>query len=116
MTREEQVELVRHKYAALAPLLNERTRRCWAATEARALGDGGISLVAEALGIARGTIHAGLAEVQARGTELEAKRIRSLGGGGEKMTAENPRLGDGWNEVVAPATRGDAQSPLRGSG
>lgn len=60
-TREEQVELIRHKYTALAPLLNERTRRCWAATEAHALGYGGISRVAEALGIARGTIHAGLA-------------------------------------------------------
>ena len=113
MTREEQVELVRHKYAALAPLLNERTRRCWAATEARALGYGGISLVAEALGIARGTIHAGLAEVQARGTELEAKRIRSFGGGRQKLTAKNPALGDALNQLVEPTTRGDPQSPLR---
>jgi hypothetical protein len=43
MIRAEQVEFIRHKYSALAPLLNERTRRCWAATEAQALGYGGIS-------------------------------------------------------------------------
>ena len=46
MTREEEVARIQHKYASLAPLLNERTRRCWAATEAQALGYGGISLVA----------------------------------------------------------------------
>src|SRR2546422_10214220 len=94
MTREEQVALIRHKYVALAPLLNERTRRCWAATEAQTPGYGGISLVAEALGGARGTIHAGLAEVQARGTELEAERIRSFGGGRQEITEKESALGE----------------------
>lgn len=113
MTREEQVALLRRKYAALAPLLNERTRRCWAATEAQALGYGGISLVAEALGIARGTIHAGLAEVQAKGTALETQRIRSFGGGRQKLTEKDPALGEALNRLVEPTTRGDPESPLR---
>jgi len=113
MTQEEEVALIRRKYAALAPLLNERTRRCWAATEARALGYGGISLVAEALGIARGTIHAGLAEVQARGTELETQRIRSCGGGRQKLTEKDPALEEALNQLVEPTTRGDPESPLR---
>lgn len=113
MTREEQVERLRDKYAALAPLLNERTRRCWAATEARALGYGGISLVAEALGIARGTIHAGLAEVRARGTAREMQRIRSVGGGRQKLTERDPALGEALNQLVEPTTRGDPASPLR---
>src|SRR6266852_5646753 len=99
MTREEEVALIRRKYAALAPLLNERTRRCWAATEARALGYGGISLVAEALGIARGTIHAGLAEVQARGTELETQRLRRCGGGRQKLTEKDPALEEALNPL-----------------
>jgi transposase len=113
MTREEQVERLRDKYAALAPSLNERTRRCWAATEARALGYGGISLVAEALGIARGTIHAGLAEVRARGTAREMQRIRSVGGGRQKLTERDPALGEALNQLVEPTTRGDPASPLR---
>jgi hypothetical protein len=113
MTREEQVALIRRKYAALAPLLNERTRRCWAATEAQALGYGGISLVAEAVGLARGTVHAGVAEVQAKGTELERQRIRSFGGGRQKLTEKDPALGEALNQLVEPTTRGDPESPLR---
>jgi Rhodopirellula transposase DDE domain len=113
MTREEQVELIRHKYAALAPLLNERTRRCWAATEASALGYGGISLVAEALGIARGTIPAGVVEVQARGTAVVPKRIRRIGGGRQKLTEKDLELEDALNQLVEPSTRGDPESPLR---
>ncbi len=34
------------KYQQLAPHLNEKTRRLWAATEAAALGRGGTSVVA----------------------------------------------------------------------
>jgi Rhodopirellula transposase DDE domain len=88
MTREEQVELIRHKYAALAPLLNERTRRCWAATEASALGYGGISLVAEALGIARGTIYAG-------------------GGGSPSPGDSGGAQADSQNRRWAPETHGE---------
>src|SRR2546425_2784789 len=105
MTREEQGALIRHKYAALAPLLNERTRRCWAATEAQALGYGGISLVAEALGLARGTIHAGRAEVQARGAAVAGKRGCRLGGGGPENTGEKTAGGE------SPQQPGGAANP-----
>jgi transposase len=113
MIRAEQVELIRHKYTALAPLLNERTRRCWAATEAQALGYGGISIVAEALGIARGTIHAGLREVQGRGTVVVPQRIRSFGGGRRQLTERDATLAEALNQLVEPTTRGDPESPLR---
>ena len=36
---------------ALAPALNERTRRLWAAAEAEAVGHGGIAMVARATGM-----------------------------------------------------------------
>lgn len=113
MTREARVEFIRHKYTALAPLLNERTRRCWAATEAQALGYGGISIVAEALGVARGTIHAGLAEVQERETAIVPQRVRRCGGGRQPLTATDPTLVEALNELVEPTTRGDPESPLR---
>ena len=51
------------KFAILKPLLDERARRLWAAVEARALGRGGISQVAEATGLSRATIRAGLREL-----------------------------------------------------
>jgi DDE family transposase len=113
MTREARVEFIRHKYMALAPLLNERTRRCWAATEAQALGYGGISIVAEALGIARGTIHAGLAEVQERETAIVPQRVRRCGGGRQPLTEKDPMVVEALNDLVEPTTRGDPESPLR---
>ena len=51
------------KFAILQPLLDERARRLWAAVEARALGRGGISQVAEATGLSRATVRAGLQEL-----------------------------------------------------
>ena len=52
-----QVATLRAKYAALAPVFTERSRRVWAAAEAQAIGYGGIALVARATGMAESTIH-----------------------------------------------------------
>src|SRR2546426_1530604 len=100
MTREEQVALIRHKYVALAPLLNERTRRCWAATEAQALGYGGISLVAEALGAAPGPFIRGLGEDKGRGKKRGGSGIGSFGGGRKKPPGKKPGLGGARNNRV----------------
>ena len=58
------VETISEKYATLEPVLNERARRLWAATVARAIGRGRISRVAEAAGLSRITIQAGLSELR----------------------------------------------------
>jgi hypothetical protein len=113
MMRAEQGELIRHKDTTLAPLLNERTRRCWVATEGQALGYGGISTVTEALGIARGTIHAGLREAQGGSTVVVPQRIRSFGGGRRQLTEEEATLVETLKQVGEPRTRGDPESPLR---
>lgn len=56
------VGAIRAKYENLEPGLDERARRLWTATEARAIGWGGISQVSEATGLSRITIKAGLSE------------------------------------------------------
>ncbi|MGH8057345.1 MAG: ISAzo13 family transposase, partial [Candidatus Entotheonellia bacterium] len=56
-------QVIKAKFAPLAPLLDERTRRLWAAVEARAIGRGGIVRVAEATGLSRATIRAGLRDL-----------------------------------------------------
>jgi len=61
-------QAIQAKYAALAPLLDERTRRRWAAVEARAIGRGGITRVAEATGLSQTTIRAGLKELASQST------------------------------------------------
>ena len=57
----QQEQIIRDKFLGLAEYLNERSRRIWAALEARALGFGGVAMVARATGIHRDTVTAGLA-------------------------------------------------------
>jgi hypothetical protein len=108
---------VRQKYEALAPLLHETAQRRWAACEARALGRGGISLVAAATGLSRPTIHRGLAELHSGTDDSEdadpqRPRIRRTGGGRHRLTTSDPALLKDLQDLVDPATRGDPMSPL----
>ena len=83
--------LYRAKYKALAPALTERGRRLWAATEARAAGRGGITVVARATGIAYSTIQRGLQELAAP-PDVAPERSRRPGGGRKKTLAKDPTL------------------------
>ncbi len=95
--------------------MNERSRRLWAATEARAIGWGGVSLVAEATGMARNTIAVGIRELSRRGRRsvLDRDRVRRAGGGRKRLTKLQPKLVSKLEALVEPTTRGDPQSPLR---
>jgi hypothetical protein len=108
---------VRQKYESLAPLLDERTRRRWAACEARALGRGGISLVAQATGLSRPLIRRGLAELERQpgpdsATAAQPTRLRRPGAGRPPLTVTDAALLRDLRTLVAPATRGDPMSPL----
>jgi DDE family transposase len=50
--RAESEAAIREKYSAIAPALDERARRLWAAAESRAIGYGGDALVSAATGLA----------------------------------------------------------------
>lgn len=106
---------LREKYAALAPVLNERSRRLWAASEARALGRGGQTLLAKVTGMSRSTLHRGLQEL-AQGADHPdplGGRVRSPGGGRKPLTYHQPLLPQALEALVEPTSRGDPQSPLR---
>src|SRR3954451_15252922 len=81
---------IRAIYQAVAPLMDERARRCWAAAEARAFGWGGIRAVSGATGLSPNTIRKGLAEL-GPGTQ-STPRIRRHGGGRKRRTEEDPGL------------------------
>ena len=98
--------LIRRKFKALAPVLDERTRRLFAAAEAQALGYGGVSCVAQVTGVSRRAIHAGLREI-ARGTGLPAGRIRKAGAGRKRATERDPGLPLALERLVDPLSRGD---------
>jgi hypothetical protein len=105
------------KFAILKPLLDERARRLWAAVEARALGRGGISQVAEATGLARATVRAGLQELTlpatATGPQTPPARLRRPGGGRKPLGTRDPHLLQALETLVDPVTRGDPMSLLR---
>jgi hypothetical protein len=50
--------------ASPARVLDERTRRLVAAAEAEAIGFGGVTAVAQASGLSRGTVIRGMAELK----------------------------------------------------
>jgi len=105
---------LRAKHAALAPVFTERSRRLWAATEARVLGHGGIGLVERATRISRATIQRGLRELEA-GTALPPGRNRQPGGGRKPATALDSTLRRDLDALVEPTAPGDPDSPLRWS-
>lgn len=113
--RMEQITIIKQKYEALKPYMDERLRRMWAAAEAQAMGRGGISAASLATGLTRKTIRTGLREHEAQllSGQAPAPRLRRPGGGRKRSTAQDPQLLADLESLVDPQTRGDPQSPLR---
>ena len=111
------VEAVRKKYELLRPIMNERMRRQWAASEALSLSRGGVTIVAQATGLSRTTIEAGVRELRTQADlppeDVCPKRVRSPGGGRHPLVIDDPTLIEDLETLVEPATRGDPQSQLR---
>src|SRR5438067_131482 len=105
-------ELIRRKFVALVDELDERARRRWAAVEAQAWGRGGISVVARATGMSRGTVRAGLREL-AEPNPLPPHCQRRAGGGRKPDSETQPGLRKALDALIEPATRGSPTNPLR---
>lgn len=109
-------QVIKQKFLVLNPLLDERTRRLWAACEAKALGWGGIAVVSQATGLSRTTISAGWREYAQQAEPADGMpvgRTRRVGGGRKRLTQHDPQLWRDVESLVDPITRGDPQSPLR---
>ena len=99
------------KFAVVGPVLDERSRRRWAAAESLAIGYGGDAVVSSATGLARATIRKGRREI-AR-DEAPTDRIRRPGGGRPRIQQDQPGIQAALETLVDPLTRGDPTSPLR---
>ncbi len=104
-------ELIRQRFDALVPVLDEQARRRFAAAEARALGHGGVTMVSKVTGIARSTINRGIAEI-AENRSAGAGRVRRPGGGRRSKTQQDPTLLEDLQKLLEASTRGDPMSPL----
>ena len=111
------IQAVRKKYELLCPIMNERMRRQWAASEALTLARGGVTVVAQATGLSRTTIEAGKRELcnqmDSPPQPANSERIRRRGAGRHSLSINDPTLIADLEALVEPATRGDPQSALR---
>jgi hypothetical protein len=117
MVTTEAIATVQRKYQSLSPLMDEKMRRRWAASEALALGWGGISAVAEATGLSHNTIRMGIAEDHSSQADpndpANDPAVRRPGGGRKRLAQRDRTLLIDLETLVNPANRGDPQSPLR---
>jgi DDE family transposase len=102
---------LRRKFVDVWPLLDERSRRLMAASEALSLGYGGVSRIRRACGLSRKAIAKGIREIAA-GNPLPG-RIRRLGAGRKNIVERDPKILVSLERLIEPGTRGDPESPLR---
>jgi hypothetical protein len=106
-----QARAARKRYKAMAPVLDEQSRRRFVALEAQALGRGGVSLMARITGLSRRTIYHGLCDIQSRESPGPG-RVRKRGGGRKSKVLEDPTLVADLRKLVEPMTRGDPMQRL----
>jgi hypothetical protein len=130
------LEQIKIRHDLLVTLLDEKRYRQYLAAEAKALGRGGVSLVAKATGASRNTISSGLYELlqppvqtpvkdvregkkkrhRTRGRRLptaEKARQRRPGGGRKRTTDIDLTLKTDLDALLEPFAAGDPCSPLR---
>src|SRR5258708_32651431 len=86
-----QVQHLRKRWKEMEPVLNEQSRRRRAATEAKALGRGGVSCAVRVTGLARRTVYRGLDDMRRR-HKTDPGRSRMPGGGRKAKIAQDPPL------------------------
>ena len=87
------------RYRLMAPQLNERQRRRFAASEARIFGYGGIAAAARAYGLSENTVRKGLVELEAP-EPVAADRVRAMGAGRKRAIDGDPTLLDDLRALV----------------
>jgi Rhodopirellula transposase DDE domain len=105
-------EAVRGRYTRLSPTLDERGRRLHGAAEAIQIGYGGVRAVERTTGLSRGAILRGIEELNNLDAVAPLGRQRRPGGGRKPLAEKDVGLLPALRELLAPATRGDPESPL----
>jgi len=100
---------IQQRWEADGSKRDERGRRVFGASEARAAGRGGLAAVSFITGLARSTIGRGLKDLD---VPPPPGRVRRPGGGPRRLIERDPALLDDLKRLVEPATRGDPERPL----
>src|SRR6266849_1223792 len=97
-------EMLAAKFGSIFPHLDERQRRLLMGAGARALGHGGIRLVALAAEVREGTVSLGVSELESGAEPLG--RARRAGGGRKRAAEVDPGLVPALLALVGPAAGG----------
>ena len=95
----------------IRPHLDERAWRLLLGAEARAIGRGGVKLVAGVVGVSADTVGGGARELEAG--IVPDGRGRRAGAGRRAVEEADPALVPALEALVDPGSRGDPESPLR---
>jgi len=96
------------KFAVMRQVADERTWRVYLGSEARALGYGGIAVVARAAGVSETTVAAGVSEIGSGELgALPPGRSRRAGGGRKRLQDKDPGLRPALRGLLEASTRGD---------
>jgi len=102
-----------NRIKTMLPFLNEKQRRLYLATEAEAVGRGGVSQVSRISGVSRITIAQGIKELREEPREaLQKERCRREGGGRKKVVEIYPNILTELERIIEPHTKGHPESPL----
>ena len=104
-------EHIKRRFESIAPFLDERLRRLFAAAEAMAIGYGGPSVVSRETGVSRAAIASGLKELK-EPEKIDTQGIRKKGGGRKRSVEKDPTLKEDLENLLESVTRGDPESPL----
>lgn len=102
------------KIQLMIPLLNEKQRRIYLASEAIAIGHGGITEVSNASGVSRSVITAGVKEIKNNDIDILSYEspIRRKGAGRKPITETQPGIKEALDALVCNATYGNPENPL----
>jgi len=112
----EQDILLKEKFGKVLPILDERQRRLYLASEALFIGRGGLTKISKLTGVSRITINSGILELQTMNEEdsktFFKKRVRQKGGGRKKKSDLDENIKKAIFEIVSPHTMGNPMNPL----
>jgi hypothetical protein len=106
---------IRSRFRSMKSSLNEKTRRLFAAAEAKDLGRGGVTAVSRATGVSRRAIYVGLREIKKKPIfHSDGRlRIRQPGAGRKKLTDGNESVIIDLDALIEPTSKGDPIISLR---
>lgn len=111
-------ESLQNKLEKMLPYFNETQKRLYLASEAEALGRGGISEINRLTGVSRVTITSGIKELHSANDKskpvvTDKGKVRREGGGRKKIEETQPGIKEALESLVDGSTFGDPQSLLR---